>query len=72
METILIVLLSCIAIYIALLPIIIARGNNHYQRTAITVCTIIGLLTGAFGIFTGIFWLVALIWSLTNNPKKGQ
>ncbi|CAL9960417.1 immunity to superinfection [Vibrio phage K165] len=64
MDIILIIILSCIAIYIALLPIIIAKGNNHYQFTAIAACNIIGL-------FTGIFWLVALIWSLTNNPKKG-
>lgn len=63
MDIILIIILSCIAIYIALLPIIIAKGNNHYQFAAIAACNIIGL-------FTGIFWLVALIWSLTNNPKK--
>lgn len=65
MDIILIIILSCIAIYIALLPIIIAKGNNHYQFAAIAACNIIGL-------FTGIFWLVALIWSLTNNTKKGQ
>ncbi|AUR87887.1 TMhelix containing protein [Vibrio phage 1.105.O._10N.286.49.B4] len=65
MDIILIIILSCIAIYIALLPIIIAKGNNHYQFAAIAACNIIGL-------FTGIFWLVALIWSLTNNPSKGE
>lgn len=59
----LVALLVIIAVIsIALLPTQIAIRREHSNKMAVFVCNIIGL-------FTGVFWLVALVWSFTDSKK---
>lgn len=62
METILALIYIAAIITIFLIPSIIAFVRGHASKLGITVTNIL------FGI-TGIGWVVALIWSLSN---KGQ
>jgi hypothetical protein len=48
----------CITVYCYFLPSVIAFSKQHHQRYAILV---LNILAG----WTGVFWLAALIWSLT-------
>ncbi|GAB7220425.1 superinfection immunity protein [Vibrio comitans] len=54
-----------VAFTIGLLPVIIAKLRNHNNLGAIIVCTVVGW-------FTGVFWLVALIWAFTANVKREE
>jgi hypothetical protein len=49
-------------IYIAFLPTSIASNRKHPSVSAIFICNVVGL-------FTGVFWLVALVWSFTGANK---
>ena len=51
---------AVIVIAIYMIPTIIAALRGHRSVWAI------GVVNFAFG-WTGIFWIIALIWSLTNN-----
>ncbi|MEZ8116845.1 superinfection immunity protein [Vibrio splendidus] len=63
MEGIFFLIFAGVAIYLFLLPTIIARGKDHPHKTAITVLNIVGSL------FFGTGWLIALIWSLMNTER---
>jgi len=45
------------------LPTIIAFRKNHHQKVAIAIVNVIG------GLFYGIGWLIALVWSLIE-PRE--
>ncbi len=49
------------ALYI--LPAIIAFTRQHRNKTAITL---VNILLG----WSGIGWIVALVWAFTNDPAK--
>ena len=61
-TTILIIFLAITAFYIALLPTSIASNRNHNKLTGVFICNVIGL-------FTGVFWLVALVWAFSGDEK---
>ena len=46
-----------------MLPVIIAVSRRHKNTLAISVCCIVGA-------WTGVLWLVALVWSFTNDVNK--
>lgn len=50
------------AILLAAVPGLIANSRRHRQRKAIWIC-------GYAGLFSGILWLVAIIWSFTDNVE---
>ncbi|HZZ61869.1 MAG TPA: superinfection immunity protein [Roseiarcus sp.] len=54
-----------IGLSVYLLPAIIAALRGHLDAAAIFV---LNLVLG----WTGIGWLVALIWSLTGNTRRNQ
>ena len=58
-STILIIVIAVLAFA----PMIIACHRQHNSAAAILICNLIGL-------FTGIFWLVAIVWCFTDNTKK--
>ena len=60
----LIILVGSVATLLGGLPGAIARGRQHPQATAITICGWIGLLT------FGVVWLVALIWAHTGKEPE--
>ncbi|MGI9338459.1 MAG: DUF3302 domain-containing protein [Gammaproteobacteria bacterium] len=66
MEAFLGIWLIIFGIFVVLLPGLIARHRRHRNTTAIFVCAIVGIL------FYGIGWLIALIWSLTDNVKREE
>lgn len=51
------------AVTLGLIPTLIASHRKHSNMVAILICNIVGL-------FTGVFWVVALIWSFTDNTKQ--
>lgn len=59
METIFggLILLSLIVIYF--IPVIIAVARRHPQQNSITLLTV-------FAGWTGVGWIIALVWSATN------
>ena len=57
--------LIALALVILFIPGIVASKRKHNNRMAIWVCTIIGL-------FTGVFWFVALIWECTDNVERSD
>ncbi len=57
--------LICLALWIAFLPSYIAAKRQHDSALAVFVCNIIGL-------FTGVFWLVALVWAFAGNKKPSN
>lgn len=62
MEWTVILILVLIGGFIFFLPTIIAVNRNHPHKLAIAVVNILG------GLFAGIGWLVALVWSFIGSP----
>jgi xanthine/uracil/vitamin C permease (AzgA family) len=62
MEWTVILMLVVIGGLIFFLPTIIAINRNHPNTVAIAVVNVLG------GLFVGIGWLVALVWSLVGSP----
>lgn len=60
MDAIFAVLIGFFGFIIAFLPSVISSKRGHRNHWAIVICNIIGL-------FTGIFYLVALVWAFTDN-----
>jgi len=56
------VLITTITLAAYFLPSLIALVRNHHNKTALIVTT---LLLG----WTGIVWLVTLIWAFTNQKE---
>ena len=50
-------------IMVAFLPTYVASKRGHKNIMPIFICNIVGC-------FTGIFWIVALIWAFTDNVEK--
>lgn len=65
MDTLILIAVLLFALYMYLLPYFIARGRQHYDKTAI------GLLALLLG-WTGWGWIAALIWAFTGNTKKNK
>ena len=63
MEVIVAILIIIFSIILFLLPIIIAISRNHPNKVAIIL---INVLVG----WTGIGWLIALIWSVLAIPSE--
>ena len=55
--------MAFVALYLFLLPTVLAVRRRHHQRLAIIATNLLFGLTG-FG------WAVALIWSLTSVRKE--
>ncbi|QIW88953.1 hypothetical protein phiV208_22 [Vibrio phage phiV208] len=51
------------AIVIGMTPTFIASHRKHNNTMAIGICNVVGL-------FTGVLWVVALIWAFTDNVKS--
>lgn len=63
---VLILLVIGFAAAVGWIPGVIAFSRHHRNATAIMVCGLIGAL------FFGIFWFVALVWSLTDNCEPAS
>ena len=62
MDSVGIIVIFVAAVTLGLIPTLIASHRKHKNMAAVLVCNIVGL-------FTGVFWVVALIWSFTDNTK---
>lgn len=65
MDSIGIIIIFVAAITLGLIPTLIASNRKHKNMAAILICNIVG-------IFTGVFWVVALIWAFTDNTKQKE
>lgn len=63
MDSIGIIVIFIAAVTFGLIPTLIASHRKHNNMAAVLVCNIVGL-------FTGVFWVVALIWAFTDNTKQ--
>ena len=63
MEPIGVFVIFVAVLIIGFIPTFIASHRNHKNKIAILICNIVGL-------FTGVFWFVALIWAFTDNTKQ--
>jgi hypothetical protein len=52
-------------LFIYMLPYLVANNRDHNDQLAI------GIFNLFFG-WTGLFWLLALVWSCTGNTLKKQ
>jgi uncharacterized membrane protein YqjE len=62
-QIVLVVTLVLAGIALLVLPVHIAERRGHKHKLAIFVCTVVGL-------FTGVFWLIALIWACTGHSRS--
>lgn len=65
MDSVGIIVIFIAAVTLGLIPTLIASHRKHSNMVAILICNIVGL-------FTGVFWVVALIWSFTDNTKQKE
>ena len=65
MDSVGIIVIFVAAVTLGLIPTLIASHRKHKNMAAVLVCNIVGL-------FTGVFWVVALIWSFTDNTKQKE
>ncbi|UTQ79828.1 hypothetical protein vBVnaSL3_9 [Vibrio phage vB_VnaS-L3] len=65
MDSVGIIVIFVAAITFGLIPTLIASHRKHSNMVAILICNIVGL-------FTGVFWVVALIWAFTDNTKQKE
>ena len=65
MEILSILILLTLAVIVSLFPSVVASHRGHKNLLAITICNFIGL-------FTGIFWLVALVWCFSDNVRENN
>ena len=65
MDSVGIIVIFIAAVTLGLIPTLIAGHRKHSNMVAILICNIVGL-------FTGVFWVVALIWAFTDNTKQKE
>ena len=62
-----------LGIYLLSLPANIAKKRGHRSAGAIGMLTGLALFGLLFGVIPGIlFWVIALVWSLTGNTKDDR